>query len=624
MTQTDLPPALRSRPPRRGETVVHLDYGLCRLGPHRRVELSDGALDTVELRFRGGDTLNVPLSDAVRIWAYGASLPKSGLDPIGSKDWSERQDERMAELGRSLSAILQKRRARLDSPVGAIPVDAALRERAGEGFAHPLTPDQLSALDDVLEEMGAATAMNRIIVGDVGCGKTEVAVRAALIVALSGQAVRFVAPTRVLARQHFETVAPRTEALGLRCALWSGDLTDAQKADAKARFDAGQIDVLVGTHGLLSDGFDASAFALTIIDEEQKFGAKLKAATDGPGRRLRLSATPIPRTLAEARVGLADISLIETYPSGRGATETRSCDGSDSAVRETVDAELSRGGQLIVLCSRIKDLKPVRRRLRALFPDASAATVHGRRKAKRNRAALQDFRTGAVDMLFATSMLETGIDVPSANTMLVFDPHRFGLAQLHQLRGRVGRGQRDARFVLVGDPDKPDSKSFAKRVRALEQMDERGDGLRLALADSLLRGSGRLDDDEQSGHASALGLEIYEYLLGLAAADPQSAMTDLLRAVPRVIAEEVDLFGNEPDVDRVLAECRAALTNPERFLVPKPDRPYPAILSACQSLEAWKIAAHADGFTCALPDGAVMDIAGDVSALVRRALEAKP
>ncbi|MEM7730276.1 MAG: helicase-related protein [Pseudomonadota bacterium] len=618
-TPTDLPPVLRSRPPARGEAVVHLDYGLCRLGPHRRMELSDGPVDTVELRFRGGDTLGVPLTDAVRLWAYGASLPKSRLDPIGSQDWSDQQDERLAELGESLSALVRLQRARIEAQGAALNMPDAAVERAAQGFGHTLTAGQQAALDAVLADLRADRPMNRIVIGDVGCGKTEVAVRALLAVALSGGRGRLVAPTRMLARQHMDEIAPRAKALGLVAALWSGDLTEAEQADTHEAFGRGDIDIMVGTHGLAGEAFDADAFALTIIDEEQKYGAKLKDADGAGGNRLRLSATPIPRTLAEVRVGLADASLIEGYPAGRGRTDTHSLDDTDDEVRRAVEAELSRGGQVIALCARIKDTTPLRKRLVALCPDARIGRVHGRRKGRKNRAALVDFRAGRIDILVATTMLETGLNVPAANTMLVFQPHRFGLAQLHQLRGRVGRGDRNAHFLLVVEDGEGGASDFAKRVRALEQLDERGDGLRLALADSLLRGTGSLLDDEQSGHASAVGLEVYEYLLDRAADAPGASLPELMHSIPKVTGDGSRLFGDgEIDLNAVLADSRAALREPEATLRSDTASGYARIVAACGVLGAWKAGVTKDGVVFVRGDGETVEVSGDLAGVLEK------
>ncbi len=589
---------------------MHLDYGLCRLGPHKRVDLSDGPVDTIELRFKDGDTLGVPLTDAVRLWAYGASVPKSGLDPIGSKDWSERQEERLAELGESLFALTRLQRERREASGAAVRLPDGTVSRAGEGFPHDLTEGQHAALDAVLSDLAEDPPMNRIVIGDVGCGKTEVAVRALLAVALAGKHGRLIAPTRMLARQHLADIAPRAEALGLSAALWSGDLTDAQKAGTLDAFGKGEIDLLVGTHGLLGEAFDDADFALSVIDEEQKYGAKLKQS-DTPGNSLRLSATPIPRTLAEARVGLADVSLIEGYPAGRGRTDTETIRDADEALRNAVEAELSRGGQVIALCARIKDTKPVRDRLARLYPEARIDRVHGRRKARKNRAALGAFRDGDVDILVATTMLETGLNVPAANTMLVFQPHRFGLAQLHQLRGRVGRSDRDARFLLVAAKEEEANGDFAKRTRALEQMSERGDGLRLALADSLLRGSGSLLDDDQSGHASAVGLEVYDYLLDRAAQAPGAPLPELMHSVPRVTGDVFE--AGDIDLDAVLADSRHALRAPEEVLRSKAASTYAKTVAACAVLGAWKAGVTDTGTVFVRAGGETVEVSGNLA-----------
>ena len=500
-------------PPRAGDTAVHLDFGLCRVGRLDTTALSDATLRTLTLHFRGGEVRRVPVSDAVRVWNYGAFLPDSKLDPLDNEAWAARQVEVVGELRASMAALGERRDARLAREGHGLTIRPADLARAAEGFGHTLTQDQATALDEIIADLRAPAPMNRLLVGDVGCGKTEVALRALLATALAGGRGRLVAPTRVLARQHFGDVAERARKLGLSCALYSGDLGEADKrAVAEAAPDT---DILIGTHALLGERFGDVDFALTVIDEEQKFGAKIKRAGYDPatgGNALRLSATPIPATVAEARVGVADLSLIRQYPKGRAPTHTRTAPQEDRALREALDAEFGRGGQVIVMAPRIADLEAVRPLIKRLYPDRRFAMVHGRRGAKRNRKTLRRLLAGQLDGVLATTVLETGVNLPRANTMVVLRPEQFGLAQLHQLRGRIGRGSVDGHFVMLTREDT--SREFARRLGVLESLHRRGDGLALALSDAMLRGSGEMDGgDEQTGHASAVGLELYDYLL---------------------------------------------------------------------------------------------------------------
>ena len=517
VTRTENP--LACPPPRPGDTVVHLDYGLCRMGGLRRLTLSDGTVDAVELRFREDGSRHVPIADAVRLWNYGAHLPVSSLDPMSDGGWAVRQAERVMELRDSIRELSERRDSRIRRTGHAVAITDPELRRAADGFAHSLTDCQSGALEDVVGDLRADAPMNRLLIGDVGSGKTEVAVRAALAAALAGGRVRIVAPTRVLAAQHHADLAGRAEALGLRTALYSGDLSGAEQDAVVAA--APETDILVGTHALLGERFADISFALTVIDEEQKFGAKLKRvgyAPDTGSNTLRLSATPIPGTIAEARVGLASLSLIERYPSGRGVTETRVERQSDAKLRDALQTEFDRDGQVMVMAPRIKDLKRLKPVLERLFPERRFGVVHGKRGAKRNRKVLRRLAHGELDGVLATTVLETGVNLPRANTMVVVRPERFGLAQLHQLRGRVGRGGRDAYFVLLSAREPKDE--FAQRLKVLMALHRRGDGLALALADAMLRGTGRFDaDDDQSGHASAVGLELYDHLLRAGAQD---------------------------------------------------------------------------------------------------------
>ncbi len=591
---------LSTRPPVPGDTVVHLDYGLCRLGEARRVELSSGTLHTIELSFRGGETMHVPVSDAVRIWNYGADVPDNGLSEIGNESWAQDQAERMVEITASVRAMIARKRKRAQRTGAEIRVTDHRLSRAGKGFAHELTDCQSRALSEIVDDLRSERPMNRVLAGDVGCGKTEVAVRAVLASALAGKRVRFIAPTRVLARQHFEDMVERAETLSLSIALYSGDQTEAERT---AIIDA-KPDILVGTQGLLGKAFRKQRFGLTVLDEEQKFGATAKrqkgAKRATMSNILRLSATPIPRTIAEAKVGLSDLSVIANYPGGRGKTVTRSVGNDETTIREAIDAELSREGQVIVLCARISELNRTRKRIKALYPDHKVGRVHGDRRAKENRRAIARFTAGERSIICATAMLETGINIPTANTMLVFEPDRFGLAQLHQLRGRIGRGSRDGRFILVA-PDNP-TEDYARRVSILEELQQRGDGLRLSVADAVLRGMGSLDAEEQTGHACAIGTELYEYLLDRASESDGSA--ELFNLVPKLVGE-MDCGAGEVSVSEIIAHSRLALREPDTVLADPPDG-CTALIAKCVQHGAVRVAMTGEGAAFVMQNGDII------------------
>jgi len=610
--RASLPAGLKSLPPVPGDVVVHLDYGLCRMGELEEVTLSDATLHTLTLTFRDDDTLRVPVSDAVRIWNYGAELTDNQLDQLGDPDWLEGQAERVSEIRESFRVLTDRRRAReARSGFSVTPTSAHLK-LAARDFPHTLTDDQSLALADILTDLKHDSPTNRLLLGDVGCGKTEVAVQAAFAIILSGGktglSVRLAAPTRVLANQHFNDIKPRADALGLTCELYTGDTSDTDKDVI-----CGDLpDFLIGTHGVLGDRFAQCRFGLTLIDEEQKFGAKLKSTeldSLASGNLLRLSATPIPRTLAEARVGLADVSLIRSYPSGRGKTATTSVPDSDSELRKIVARELDRDGQVIAIVPRIRDIKALRRRLAKLFPDASIKKIHGKRKPKQNRRAIARFREGRTDILVATSMLETGINIANANTMVVFGPDRFGLGQLHQLRGRIGRSTRNAHFTLLVDDEPTDD--FTRRLRVLEDLQRRGQGLQLSIADSLMRGSGTLTDDEQSGHASSIGIELFEHLLGVAedAADPFASIPNITGDLDWQVDGETALS--------LLKASRDALEFPDTFLVPDAAS-YPALVAACRHIGAHRVGISDDGFSFVLAAGEKLGIDGSLDDVIAR------
>ena len=534
---------------------MHLDFGLCRLGRLTTTELADTALRTLTLHFKGGEVRRVPVSDAVRIWNYGAYLPDSKLEPLDNAAWAARQVQVVTELRASMQRLGALRDARLARDGYGLDITDGRLARAGEGFGFDLTDDQTQALSEIAADLRAPAPMNRLLVGDVGCGKTEVAVRAMLACGLAKGRARLVAPTRVLARQHFEDVEARAGALGLRVALYSRDLTEAEQDSVAEAAD--DIDILVGTHAALGERFAETDFALTVIDEEQKFGARLKRTGYDPhegGNTLRLSATPIPATIAEARVGLSDVSVISEYPKGRAPTHTRTAPQEDASLRKALKREFDRGGQAIVMAPRIRDLIAIQPLMKRLFPKRRFGLVHGQREGSANRDTLRQLLRGELDGVLSTTVLETGVNLPRANTMVVLRPEQFGLAQLHQLRGRIGRGSVEGHFVMLTREDA--STEFARRLGVLESLHRRGDGLALALADTMLRGSGDMDGgDEQTGHASTVGLELYDYLLR---AGPDA---DPFTLVPKVTGE-ADWGLPEDDGDALLAAfegTRAAL-----------------------------------------------------------------
>lgn len=503
-----------------GDVAVDRDNGLCVFEGLERVETgAEGGEDALRLRFAGDAILMVPVSQADRIWRYGSEADAVTLDRLEGGSWGRRRLEAeacMAKAARQMLADAEQRRA-VKAPVLSPP--AREMERFAAGFGFSLTAGQASAVSGVMADLASGRPMDRLVCGDVGFGKTEVALRAAAASVFAGKQVAIVAPTTVLARQHAQTFARRFSRFGIEVAHLSRLVSPAEAKRVKAGLADGTIRLVVGTHCLAAKGVAFADLGLVIIDEEQRFGAKMKASlrnAAGDGHVLTLTATPIPRTLQSALVGLQSLSVIATPPAVRQPIRTVIAPFDPDVLRQALLREHGRGGQSFVVCPRIEDIEPMARRLRELVPDLRTMIAHGDLKAAEMDDVMVRFADGEGDVLLATSIIESGLDVPQANTMLVWDAERFGLSQLHQLRGRVGRGQRRGVVHLLYHPDKPLTPSTEKRLRTLEALDRLGAGFAISAADLDLRGAGDLVGENQAGHVKLIGLGLYQHLLHLA------------------------------------------------------------------------------------------------------------
>jgi transcription-repair coupling factor (superfamily II helicase) len=400
--------------------------------------------------------------------------------------------------------------------------DVAAYERFAAGFPFTETTDQARAITAVRADLASGKPMDRLVIGDVGYGKTEVALRAAAVAALAGAQVAITAPTTVLVRQHLETFTKRFAGTGVEVAGLSRLSSAADKKRVKAGLADGSIGVVIGTGAVATA--DYKNLALTVIDEEQRFGAadkaKLRALGGDATHVLSLSATPIPRTLQTALVGLQQLSIIATPPARRQPIRTAIAEWDEVTVRTALRREKGRGGQSFVVVSRIEDMAPVAERLGKLAPELTMVEAHGKMPVGDIDTAMVAFAAGEGDVLLATNIIEAGLDVPRANTMIVWRADRFGLSQLHQLRGRVGRGSRRGQVLLLTDPDHPIADATVKRLKTLEAFDRLGAGFAIAARDLDMRGAGDLIGDEQAGHMKLIGVDLYQFLLeaGLRAA----------------------------------------------------------------------------------------------------------
>ncbi|MEW5687951.1 MAG: TRCF domain-containing protein [Pseudomonadota bacterium] len=513
---------------RPGDVVLHEDHGVGVLRDLEVVELDGVVQDTLRLEYRGGASVLAPVGEIDRIWRYGAAEDAVSLDRLGGDAWPRRRAEADAHVDQTARALADLAAARAARTADPITPPKAAYTRFEARFGYPDTPDQAAAISAVLEDLASGRPMDRLVCGDVGFGKTEVALRAAAAVALSGRQVAVAAPTTVLARQHFLTFSRRFAGTGVEVVHLSRLEAAADRKAAKAALASGAARIVVGTHAVAADDMAFADLALVIVDEEQKFGAADKArlrALCGPGHLLTLTATPIPRTLQAAMVGLQDLSLIASPPARRRPIRTFVAPFDPGRVRAALLREARRGGQSFVVAPRIEDLPALRAQLAELAPDLWVRVAHGDMAPEAVDEVMVGFADGQGDVLLATSLIESGLDVPRANTMLIWRPDRFGLAQLHQLRGRVGRGRAQGVAYLLTDPAEALSDAVQARLSTLEAFDRLGAGLAISARDLDLRGAGDLLGEDQAGHVRLVGVSLYQALLtrALRAARGQAA-----------------------------------------------------------------------------------------------------
>jgi transcription-repair coupling factor (superfamily II helicase) len=499
-----------------GDVVLHEDHGVGVLRDLKTVEIDGIERDTLQLEYHGGDSLLAPIEEIGRIWRYGAEGSAVTLDRLKGDGWIKRRAEvsrQVDEAAAQLVALAKARQARTCEPV--VPPKAAYVKFAAR-FAYPETPDQSAAIEAVLADLASGRPMDRLVCGDVGFGKTEVALRAAAAVALSGRQVALAAPTTVLARQHVETFKRRFSGTGIGVAHLSRLVTPAEARAVKQGLESGEVRIVIGTQALGGKDLAFDNLGLMIIDEEQKFGAALKDQLRGlaaDGHLLTLTATPIPRTLQAAMVGIQDVSVIASPPARRRPIRTFLAPFDAASLRTALLREKRRGGQSFVVAPRIEDIAPLADRLAKLTPELSVRIAHGGLSADEADAVMVGFADGDGDVLLATNIIESGLDVPRANTMIVWRPDRFGLSQLHQLRGRVGRGRAQGVAYLLSDPEDDLSDATRARLSTLEAFDRLGSGLAISARDLDLRGGGDLVGEDQAGHVRMIGAALYQRLL---------------------------------------------------------------------------------------------------------------
>jgi transcription-repair coupling factor (superfamily II helicase) len=502
---------------RAGAPVVHEDHGIARFAGFETKSVAGVTRDYLELEFREGDRVFVPSDQLHKISRYvGADAGDPPLSKLGGKQWEQmkmRARRAAQALAGELLNLYAERRRRAGH---AFSGDGDWQLEFEERFAYRETPDQLETIEAVRADMEEARPMDRLVCGDVGYGKTEVALRAAFKAAVDGKQVMFLVPTTVLAQQHYGTFTERMHDYPLRIEMVSRFRSPKEVRESLAAFSEGAVDILIGTHRLLSRDVRPKDLGLLIVDEEQRFGVKQKELL----RQLRLkvdvlslSATPIPRTLQMSLAGLRDISVIETPPEGRRPVNTYVGEYDEELVRKAIARELARGGQAFFVHNRVETIDETAERVRALAPEARVAVAHGQMPEARLEAVMLDFLRGGADVLVCTTIVESGLDIPSANTLIVERADELGLAQLYQIRGRVGRSRERAYAYLLYPSAAALSEEASRRLATLSDYTELGSGFKIAMRDLEIRGAGNLLGDEQSGHVAAVGFELYVSML---------------------------------------------------------------------------------------------------------------
>jgi transcription-repair coupling factor (superfamily II helicase) len=505
-----------------GDLVVHLDHGIGRYEGLKTLDIQQAPHDCLELLYAGESKLYLPVENIDLLTRYGSDSEGAQLDRLGGAGWQARKakaKERLRAMAEGLIALAAKRALRETEAV--VPPSGLFAEFCAR-FPYEETDDQLNAIGDVLEDLGKGTPMDRLICGDVGFGKTEVALRAAFVVAMTGQQVAIVAPTTLLARQHFKTFTERFAGWPVKVRQLSRMVGSKEAAETRQGLKDGSVEIVVGTHAVLSEQVGFRDLGLVIVDEEQHFGVKHKEKLKtlrADVHLLTLTATPIPRTLQMALSGIREMSIIATPPVDRLAVRTYVTPWDPVLVREALLREKYRGGQAYYVAPRLKDLPDIEKFLREQVPEVKFVVGHGQMSATQLEEVMSAFYDGEYDVLVSTTIVESGLDIPTANTLVVHRADMFGLAQLYQIRGRVGRSKARAFAYLTTDAVKPMTLSAERRLQVLQSLDNLGAGFQLASHDLDQRGGGNLLGDEQSGHIREVGVELYQQMLEDAVAE---------------------------------------------------------------------------------------------------------
>lgn len=496
-----------------GDYVVHKDYGIGLFTGIKKMTTFMSTKEYLVIKYEDS-TIYVPVERLDRVQRYVGDLNVVKIDKVGRRSWRNRVERVRRDIRSKIENLVRIHLLRQGIKGQCLSGDAELERQFSTTFPYVATEDQMSAIEEVLSDLADEKPMDRLLCGDAGYGKTEVALRAIFRCVVSGKQAAVLVPTTVLSRQHYRTFKERLEPYGINVVLLDRNVGEAAKRRILADLKNGAADVVIGTHALLSDSVNFSDLGLLVIDEEQNFGVEQKEKLKmlrADINVLSMSATPIPRSLHMALTGLRDMSVINTPPFGRVPILTYVAKYDQRIVKSAILRELNRGGQVIYVHNRIQDLQNVRDELRRMLPDVVMRMAHGRMANRKLTEALTDFYSGKADLLVCTAIIENGVDIPNANTIIVDDSHRYGLAQLYQLRGRVGRSNNRA-FAYFLYKETPKNGAI-KRLQALKEFSGSGSGLKLALRDMEIRGIGSVFGLEQHGSINSVGLLLYKELI---------------------------------------------------------------------------------------------------------------
>ena len=500
-----------------GDFVTHIDYGVGRFSGLEKIEANGRIQEVIRLVYKNGDTLYISIHSLHKISRYvGKEGVAPTLDRLGSNSWQtlkQRTKKQVKDIAKDLIALYAKRRATKGFPFSG---DSYLQNELEASFIYEDTPDQHKATMDVKRDMESEAPMDRLVCGDVGFGKTEVAIRAAFKAVCDSRQVAVLVPNTILAFQHYNTFCQRLQNFPVRIDYLNRFRTTKEKNQIYKDVESGKIDILIGTHAITNKNLKFHDLGLLIVDEEQKFGVAMKEKL----RQLKvnvdcltLTATPIPRTLQFSLMGARDLSVIQTPPPNRQPIDTELCTFNEEVIRDAVYYEISRGGQTFFVSNRVENLPEMAGLVQRLVPDARVAIAHGQMDGKVVEETLMRFLEGDIDVLVATAIVENGLDIPNANTMIINNAQNFGLSDLHQMRGRVGRSNRKAFCYMMVPSFSTLTPEANKRLRAIEEFSGIGNGFNIAMRDLDIRGAGNILGAEQSGFISEIGYDMYHKIL---------------------------------------------------------------------------------------------------------------